>query len=128
MAVSKSRTSISALLEIRPDYANLRTGSETKRVSPESVNAGDIIVIRAGEKIPLDGEVIDGTSQINTSVLTGESVPQVVRSGDKVLAGELAMTGMLTVKVTRSFSESSVTKILTWWRMQPVKRLKQSSL
>jgi Cd2+/Zn2+-exporting ATPase len=112
MAVSKSRTSISALLEIRPDYANLRTGSETKRVSPESVNAGDIIVIRAGEKIPLDGEVIDGTSQINTSVLTGESVPQVVRSGDKVLAGELAMTGMLTVKVTRSFSESSVTKIL----------------
>jgi len=112
MAVTKSRTSISALLEIRPDHANLRTGSETKRVSPESVNVGDIIVVRAGEKIPLDGEVIDGTSQINTSVLTGESVPQVVRAGDQVLAGELTMTGMLTIKVTRSFSESSVTKIL----------------
>lgn len=112
MAVAKSRTSISALLAIRPDYANVRTASETKRVSPESVNVGDIIVIRAGEKVPLDGEVIDGTSQINTSVLTGESVPQVVRPGDKVLAGELAMTGMLTVKVTRIFSESSVTKIL----------------
>ncbi len=112
MAVAKSRTSISALLEIRPDYANVRTGSETKRVSPESVKVGDIIIIRAGEKIPLDGEVIDGTSQINTSVLTGESVPQVVRSGDKVLAGELAMTGLLTVKVTKTFSESSVTKIL----------------
>lgn len=112
MAVAKSRTSISALLKIRPDYANVRTGSETKRVPPEEVNVGDIIVIRAGEKIPLDGEVIDGTSQINTSVLTGESVPQVVKPGDKVLAGELTMTGMLTVKVTRSFSESSVTKIL----------------
>jgi Cd2+/Zn2+-exporting ATPase len=112
MAVAKSRTSISALLEIRPDYANVRIGSETKRVSPESVNVGDIIVVRAGEKIPLDGEVIDGISQINTSVLTGESVPQVVKPGDKVLAGELAMTGMLTVKVIRSFSESSVTKIL----------------
>lgn len=112
MAVAKSRTSISTLLAIRPDYANVRTASETKRVSPESVKVGDIIVIRAGEKIPLDGEVIDGTSQINTSVLTGESVPQVVRPGDKVLAGELAMTGMLTVKVTRIFSESSVTKIL----------------
>ena len=76
------------------------------------MNVGDIIVVRAGEKIPLDGEVIDGISQINTSVLTGESVPQVVKPGDKVLAGELAMTGMLTVKVIRSFSESSVTKIL----------------
>lgn len=112
MAVAKSRTSISALLAIRPDHAFVQTGSEIKRVSPESVNVGDMIVVKVGEKFPLDGEVSDGTSQINTSVLTGESVPQVVKPGDKVLAGELNMTSMLTVKVTRSFSESSVTKIL----------------
>lgn len=112
LAVAKSRSSISALLEIRPEFANVKSGSETKRVSPEEVKVGDILIVKAGEKIPLDGEVIDGTSQINTSVLTGESVPQVVRSGDRVLAGELAMSGMLTVKVTRPFSESSVTRIL----------------
>lgn len=112
LAVAKSRRSISSLLEIRPDYANLKTTTGIKRVSPEQVKPGDVIIVKAGEKIPLDGLILEGTSQINTAVLTGESVPQSVREGSSVLAGEINMTGMLTIKVSKPFSESSVTRIL----------------
>lgn len=112
LAVNRSRTSIQKLLEIRPDYANLRTSSGVKKVSPQEVNVGDTIVVKAGEKIPLDAIIIEGRSQINTAVLTGESVPKSVGESDTVLAGEINLTGILTLRVQKIFSESSVSKIL----------------
>ncbi|MBD2210327.1 cadmium-translocating P-type ATPase [Nostoc linckia FACHB-104] len=112
IAVNRSRNSIKALLEIRPDYANVKTDGEIQKVSPETVNIGEIIVVKPGEKIPLDGEIIDGSSQVDTSALTGESVPRTVRIGETVLAGMLNKMGVLTVKVTKLFDESSIAKIL----------------
>ncbi|EKF03144.1 MULTISPECIES: heavy metal translocating P-type ATPase [unclassified Tolypothrix] len=112
IAVNRSRNSIKALLEIRPDYANVQIGGELQKVSPETVNIGEIIVVKPGEKIPLDGEIIDGNSQVDTSALTGESVPRTVRIGETVLAGMLNKMGVLTIKVTKLFDESSIAKIL----------------
>jgi len=112
MAVARSRQSIKALLEIRPDYANLKIGEEIKKVSPEKVKVGDIIVVKPGEKIPLDGEIIIGSSQVDTSALTGEPIPKEVEIGDIVLAGMINKTETLAIKVTKGFSESSVSKIL----------------
>lgn len=112
IAVNRSRNSIKALLEIRPDYANVQIGGELQKVSPETVNIGEIIVVKPGEKIPLDGEIIDGSSQVDTSALTGESVPRTVRIGETVLAGMLNKMGVLTIKVTKVFDESSIAKIL----------------
>ncbi|CAM3451143.1 MULTISPECIES: heavy metal translocating P-type ATPase [Saccharibacillus] len=112
LAVNRSRQSITSLLNIRPDYANLKTGAETKRVNPESVSVGSLILVRPGEKVPLDGRVIEGSSMVDTSALTGESVPRGVRSGDEVLGGFVNKNGVLTVEVTRTFGESSVSKIL----------------
>lgn len=111
-AVGRSRQSIKSLLEIRPDYANLKDNGDIKKVSPETVAVGDIILVKPGEKIPLDGEIIDGNSQIDTSALTGESVPRTVKAGETVLAGTINQTGVLTVKVTRLFGESSISRIL----------------
>ncbi len=111
-SVSRSRRSIKSLLEIRPDSANLKINGEVKQVSPESVQVGDVIVVKPGEKIPLDGEIIDGTSQIDTSALTGESVPRTVEIGKTVLAGTINKSGVLTVKVSKLFAESSISKIL----------------
>jgi Cd2+/Zn2+-exporting ATPase len=111
-AVGKSRKSIKSLLEIRPDYANLKVNGEVKTVSPESVNIGDLIIVKPGEKIPLDGEVIQGNSQLDTSALTGESVPRTVNVGEMVLAGMLNQTGVLLVRVTKLFGESSIARIL----------------
>ncbi|WP_375510024.1 heavy metal translocating P-type ATPase [uncultured Nostoc sp.] len=112
IAVSRSRNSIKALLEVRPDYANIQTEGELKKVSPNTVNIGDIIVIKPGEKIPLDGEIIDGNSQVDTSALTGESVPRTVRLGETVLAGMINKMGVLSIRVTKLFDESSIAKIL----------------
>jgi len=112
IAVSRSRNSIKALLEVRPNYANIQIEGELKKVSPETVNIGDIIIVKPGEKIPLDGEIIEGKSQIDTSALTGESVPRTVRLGETVLAGMLNKMGVLTIKVTKLFDESSIAKIL----------------
>jgi Zn2+/Cd2+-exporting ATPase len=112
LAVSRSRRSISALLEIRPDAANLKTASGIEVVSPERVKVGDTIVIKPGEKVPLDGEIVDGNSQIDTSALTGESVPRIVKIGETVLAGMINQTGLLTVTVTKLFGESSIARIL----------------
>ncbi|MDF5737725.1 MULTISPECIES: heavy metal translocating P-type ATPase [unclassified Nostoc] len=112
VAVSRSRSSIKALLEVRPDYANIQTEGELKKVSPETVKIGDIIVVKPGEKIPLDGEIIDGNSQVDTSALTGESVPRTVRLGETVLAGMINKMGVLNIKVTKLFDESSIAKIL----------------
>ncbi|MEH2275738.1 MAG: heavy metal translocating P-type ATPase [Nostoc sp.] len=112
IAVSRSRNSIKALLEVRPDYANIQIGGELKKVSPETVKIGDIIVVKPGEKIPLDGEIIDGNSQVDTSALTGESVPRTVRLSETVLAGMINKMGVLSIKVTKLFDESSIAKIL----------------
>jgi Cd2+/Zn2+-exporting ATPase len=111
-SVSRSRRSIKTLLEVRPDYANLKRNGDIKKVSPEQVDIGNTILIRPGEKIPLDGEIIEGASQVDTSALTGESVPRTVKIGETVLAGMVNKTGSITIKVTKLFGESSVSKIL----------------
>ena len=112
LAVSRSRRSISSLLEIRPDAANLKTANGIEIVSPERVKVGDTIIIKPGERIPLDGEIIDGNSQVDTSALTGESLPRMVNMGDTVLAGTINQTSVLTVTVTKLFGESSIARIL----------------
>jgi Zn2+/Cd2+-exporting ATPase len=112
LAVSRSRRSISALLEIRPDAANLKTANGIKVVSPDRVKVGDTIIVKPGEKVPLDGEVVDGNSQVDTSALTGESIPRTVQVGETVLAGMINQTGVLTVTVTKLFGESSIARIL----------------
>ncbi|MDB9515304.1 heavy metal translocating P-type ATPase [Kamptonema animale CS-326] len=111
-AIGRSRKSIKALLEIRPDYANINENGDVKKVAPETVAVGNIIIVKPGEKIPLDGEIIEGNSQIDTSAITGESVPRSVRIGERVLAGTINQTGVLTVKVTKLFGESSISRIL----------------
>ena len=111
-AVGRSRRSIKSLLEVRPNKANLKLDGEIREVAPEKVEVGDIIVIKPGEKIPLDGEILSGNSQVDTSALTGESVPRTVREGDMLLAGSINQTGSLTVRVTKLFTESSIAKIL----------------
>ena len=111
-AIGRSRQSIRSLLEIRPDSANLKQNGDIKKVAPETVAVGDIILVKPGEKIPLDGEIIDGNSQIDTSALTGESVPRTVKVGETVLAGTINQTGVLTVEVTKVFGESSISRIL----------------
>ncbi len=112
LAVSKSRRSISALLEIRPDAANLKTANGIEVVSPERIKVGDTIIIKPGEKVPLDGQIVEGNSQVDTSALTGESVPRTVNVGQTVLAGMINQTGLLTVTVTKLFGESSISRIL----------------
>ncbi|MEK4733811.1 heavy metal translocating P-type ATPase [Paenibacillus sp. FSL L8-0641] len=112
VAVNRSRKSISDLMDIRPDYANLKTAESVRRVSPEDVRIGDLIVIKPGEKIPLDGKVVDGKSHVDTSALTGESVPRTVEPGSSVLSGFINTNGLLTVEVSKEFSESAVSKIL----------------
>ncbi len=112
MAVNKSRRSIKSIMDIRPKYANLKDNGEIKKVSPETVNVGDIIIVRPGEKIPLDGDILDGTSFLDTSALTGESVPRRVKIGDSVLSGMVNGDGLLTIKVTKGFHDSSVARIL----------------
>lgn len=111
-AVDKSRKSISNLMDIRPDYANLQTGDNVEKVDPDEVNIGDIIIVKPGEKIPLDGVVIEGDSMIDTMALTGESVPRAVRSGNEVLSGCINKNGLLKIEVTKEYDESTVSKIL----------------
>ena len=111
-AVGRSRRSIKALLEVRPDTANLIVDGVVREVDPEKVEVGDTIVIKPGEKVPLDGEIVSGSSQVDTSALTGESVPRTVREGETILAGAINQTGSLTVRVTKLFAESSIAKIL----------------
>ncbi|TDA70544.1 MAG: cadmium-translocating P-type ATPase [Clostridia bacterium] len=111
-AVNRSRRSIAALLDIRPEYANLKINGETRPVPPEEVAVGQRIIVKPGERVPLDGEVVEGTSFLDTSALTGESVPRKVKSGDQVLAGMINGQGLLTVRVTKPYAESSVARIL----------------
>jgi Zn2+/Cd2+-exporting ATPase len=111
-SVGKSRRSIKALLEIRPDSANLKVDGTVKSVAPDTIGVGAFILVKPGEKVPLDGDITEGDSQVDTSALTGESVPRVVKVGDPVLAGMINKSGVLTVRVTKLFGESSIAKIL----------------
>jgi Cd2+/Zn2+-exporting ATPase len=112
MAVNRSRRSISSLMDIRPDFAMVRRGKELLRLSPEEVRVGESIVVKPGEKIPLDGIVTEGRSALDTSALTGESLPRDVEPGGEVLSGSINKSGLLTITVTREFGESTVSKIL----------------
>lgn len=113
VAVNKSRRSIADLMDIRPDYANIKLADgSTRQVSPESIKVGDTILVRPGEKVPLDGKVVVGSSAMDTSALTGESMPRSVKEGDDVLSGFINKSGLLEVVVKKPFSESTVTKIL----------------
>jgi Cd2+/Zn2+-exporting ATPase len=112
MAVNRSRKSIQALMDIRPDYANLKLEAGSKIVPPEEIKKGDLILVKPGERIPLDGIIIEGNSTLDTSTLTGESLPKDVKVEDEVLSGSINQRGLLTIKVTKLFSESNVSKIL----------------
>ena len=111
-AVDKSRKSISKLMDIRPDYANLLRGGTEERVSPEEVKIGDTIIIKSGEKVPLDGVIIEGKTTLDTKALTGESVPRDAKKGDMVLSGCINLSGTIKLEVTKEFGESTVSKIL----------------
>ncbi len=111
-AVGKSRRSISELMDIRPDYANIESEGKLTQVAPDEVVIGSIIIVQPGEKIPIDGVIEDGISTLNTSALTGESLPRDVRTGDEVISGCVNMTGVLRIKTTKAFGESTVSKIL----------------
>lgn len=111
-AVSRSRRSIAELMDIRPDYANVKRGEQLMQVAPEAVSVGDIIVVKPGERIPLDGVVLEGNSAVDTSALTGESVPRDVMVGEDVISGCINQTGILTIQVTKEYGESTVAKIL----------------
>ncbi len=112
IAIGRSRKSIKSLLEIKPDYANLKAGTEIIKVSPEEVKIGDTIIIKAGEKVPLDGTIIEGKSFVDTAALTGESVPRSVKENDEVMAGMINQRGVITIKVNKLFGQSSVSRIL----------------
>lgn len=111
-AVAKSRQSITQLMDIRPDYANVEENGHLRQVSPESLPVGSIIVVQPGEKVPLDGVVMEGTSTLNTLALTGESLPQDVEEGQEIASGIINLTGKLTIKTTKTFSQSTVAKIM----------------
>ena len=112
-AVGRSRRNISELMDIRPDYANIRTESgELEQVDPDEVEIGSIIVVQPGEKVPIDGIIVEGKSSLNTSALTGESLPRDAAAGDEIISGCINMTGVLEIKTTREFGESTVSKIL----------------
>jgi len=112
IAVNNSRKSIIALMDIRPDYANLKTDTGIKKVNPEEIKVADIIVVKPGEKVPLDGKIINGNSTFDTSALTGESLPREAKTGDNVLSGFINKTGLVEIEVAKVFSESTVSKIL----------------
>ena len=111
-AVGKSRKNISALMDIRPDYANIEVDGKLEKVDPDEVAVGSVIVVQPGEKIPLDGVIIDGASTLNTSALTGESLPRDAKTGDEIISGCINMTGVLKVRTTKEFGASTVSKIL----------------
>ena len=112
IAVNNSRKSIVSLMDIRPDYANIKVGEGIKKVSPEEIKVGEIIVVKSGEKVPLDGKIVKGASTFDTSALTGESLPREAKAGDDVLSGFINKNGLIEIQVAKVFSESTVSKIL----------------
>ena len=111
-AVGKSRRNISALMDIRPDYANMEQDGQLTQVSPDEVEVGSIIVVQPGEKVPLDGVIVEGAASLNTSALTGESLPRDVKAGDEIISGCIDLSGVLKIRTTKAFGESTVSKIL----------------
>lgn len=111
-AVGKSRRNIAALMDIRPDYANVEKNGKISRVDPDEVGIGDVIVVQPGEKVPIDGVVLSGSSSLNTSALTGESLPREVKADDEIISGCINMTGVLRIRTTKAFGDSTVSKIL----------------
>ncbi len=111
-AVGRSRRSIAALMDIRPDYANIEVGGRLEQVDPDDVETGSIIVVQPGERVPIDGIVTEGSSTVNTSALTGESLPRDIAAGDEIISGCINMTGVLKIRTTKAFGESTVSKIL----------------
>ena len=111
-AVGKSRRNISSLMDIRPDYANVERNGKLEQVDPDEVGIGSVIVVRPGEKVPIDGMIVEGNSSLNTSALTGESLPREAKAGDEVISGCISMTGVLKIQTTKEFGESTVSKIL----------------
>ena len=111
-AVGKSRRNISNLMDIRPDYANVESNGKLEQVDPDEVGIGSVIVVRPGEKVPIDGMIVEGNSSLNTSALTGESLPREAKAGDEVISGCISMTGVLKIQTTKEFGESTVSKIL----------------
>jgi Cd2+/Zn2+-exporting ATPase len=111
-AVGKSRKSITELMDIRPDYANIEVDGELTRVDPDEVEVGSIIICQPGEKVPIDGIVIAGSSTLDTSALTGESLPREIHEGDEIISGTINMSGVLSIKTTKEFGESTVSTIL----------------
>ena len=111
-AVGKSRRNITALMDIRPDYANIETDGKLEQVDPDTVAVGSVIVVQPGEKVPIDGVVVEGTASLNTSALTGESLPREIIPGEEVISGCIDMSGVLKIRTTKNFGESTVSKIL----------------
>ena len=111
-AVGKSRRNISDLMDIRPDYANIETDGKLEKIDPDEVEIGDVIIVQPGEKVPIDGIIAEGNSSLNTSALTGESIPRDVKAGEEIISGCINMTGVLKIRTTKEFGESTVSKIL----------------
>ncbi|MCM1253051.1 MAG: cadmium-translocating P-type ATPase [Clostridium sp.] len=126
-AVGKSRRNITALMDIRPDYANIEEDGELKQVDPDEIAIGDIIVVKPGEKIPIDGVITEGASSLNTSALTGESIPRDAVAGDEVISGCVNMTGLLKIRTTKAFGESTVSKILDLVENSSMKKSKSEN-
>lgn len=128
-AVNKSRRSIKDLMDIRPDYANVyNEAGELVSVDPDEVSIGTTIVVKPGEKIPLDGEVIKGETSLDTMALTGESLPREIHTGDEVISGCINLSGVIEVKTSKEFGESTVAKILNLVEMRPQRKQKQKTL
>ena len=111
-AVGKSRRNISDLMDIRPDYANIEADGKLSQVDPDEVEPGSVIVVQPGEKVPIDGVIVEGSSTLNTSALTGESLPRDAKEGDEIISGCINMTGVLKIRTTKEFGDSTVSKIL----------------
>ena len=126
-AVGKSRSNITALMDIRPDYANIEKNGEIEQIPPEDVKIGQTIIVRPGEKIPLDGVIIEGSSTINASALTGESIPRDAETGDEVISGCVNMTGLLKIQTSKEFGESTVSKILNLVENSSMKKSKSEN-
>ena len=126
-AVGKSRKNITALMDIRPDYANVEQDGELVQIDPDDVNVGTIIVVQPGEKIPIDGIVVEGSSSLNTSALTGESLPRETAVGDEVISGCVNMSGVLRIRTTKEFGESTVSKILDLMENSSMKKSKSEN-
>ena len=111
-AVGKSRRNISELMDIRPDYANVEVNGTLEQLDPDEVEIGTVIIVQPGEKVPIDGVIVEGSSSLNTSALTGESIPRDAKAGDEIISGCINMTGVLKIRTTKEFGESTVSKIL----------------